>query len=507
MAGAPRVTGQRELPPDPSIALAVGRHHTFETAVADLVDNSLDVAASNVLVRFLASGGAVTGLRIIDDGRGMDALTIDEAMAYAHKRDYAAADLGHFGLGLKAASLSQVDVLRVFSLARGATAVGRQLEASNPTLVADLDGDDVRAVLGDLRVDFAFDGGTVVEWSEPRTFLSSADAGDRSRWIDERIRAVMSHLGVVFHRKIASGAVRLSVDVFDTDLGESGVPRVVAPIDPFGYDGLPSDAYPADLRFEVDGVAAVGRAHIWPAAQSGRPEFRLGGRPGELAQGIYFYRNDRLLQIGGWNTLTVPRPELEYARIAIDVTEEIKGHFTINPEKAGLELDSDLKNALLAASIGAADTSFAGYLEDAQGVRRDARSYTRRPVELVEPGRGFGAEVREAFAASVERADVDPIDIRWRVDRSEAPLRVDLERRTIWLNEEYRDVIAGRPGLDADDAPFVKTLLMIVYSKYFEGSYLGPREKAELAAWEQLLTAALREELARQARREGDRDG
>ena len=52
----------------------------------------------------------------------------------------------------------------------------------------------------------------------------------------------------------------------------------------------------------------------------------------------------------------------------------------------------------------------------------------------------------------------------------------------------------------------MKTMLMLVCSKYFEGSHLGSREKAELAAWEQLLTAALRDELGLQARELGEKD-
>ncbi|GAA2199984.1 ATP-binding protein [Sinomonas flava] len=507
MAGAaPRVTRTRDIPPDPSIARAVGRHHSFETAVADLIDNSIDAGARNVCVRFLETQGAVVGLRLIDDGEGMDGASIDDAMTFARTRDYSPGDLGHFGLGLKAASLSQADVLRVYSHRLGAPPTGRMIAASEPTQVAELDDEEVGGLLEGITVDFVFTTGTVVEWADPRTFLSSTDVSDRARWIDGRISAVMSHLGVVFHRRIASGAVRIVVDVYDLEHRESGVPRVVSAIDPFGYDRLPNDPYPADLRTAIDGGEVLGRAHVWPAAQSGRPEFRLGGRPGTLAQGLYFYRKDRLLQIGGWNTLTVSRPELEYARIALDVTATLEPHITINPEKAGLELDADLRQALLGATVGESGLTFAGFLTAAAGARAESRKYTKRPVELVEPGRGFGADLIDAFGSTVDRADADPVDIRWALEKSESPLRIDLDRRTIWLNQQYRDVIAGPGSMDADDAPFVKTLLMILYSRYFEGSHLGSREKAELAAWEELLTAALREELALQARELGKPD-
>ncbi|MGP5641613.1 ATP-binding protein, partial [Brachybacterium tyrofermentans] len=79
--------------------------------MADLVDNSIDADARNVVVRFVTRGGSPAGLEVIDDGRGMDSATVDDAMEYGHKRDYADDDLGHFGIGLKAASLSQAETL------------------------------------------------------------------------------------------------------------------------------------------------------------------------------------------------------------------------------------------------------------------------------------------------------------------------------------------------------------------------------------------------------------
>ncbi len=73
---------------------ALGLHHTVATAVADLIDNSIDAGATHVLLRFLQSGRRITGLRVIDDGRGMDADTIDAAMRYGVQRAYGVADQG-----------------------------------------------------------------------------------------------------------------------------------------------------------------------------------------------------------------------------------------------------------------------------------------------------------------------------------------------------------------------------------------------------------------------------
>lgn len=496
---AARVTRVRQAPPDPSIAKAIGRHHTFETAIADLVDNSLDATASHVLIRFLETDGAVTGLQVIDDGHGMDSAQIDHAMEYARKRSYDEKDQGHFGLGLKAASLSQASILNVYSQKYGAVPTGRTIEADDPTSIGDLDQEDVAHQLSSTHVDFYFQkSGTVVEWVKPRTFLTSQDSSDRAQWLSRRIEELRTHLGIVFHRHLASGRVAIAIDVFDTGHGESGVPRSVAAIDPFGYKPLPNDGFPADLIFDVDGRHTSGVAHLWPASQTGLPQFRLGGRPGGLAQGFFFYRNDRLLQVGGWNTLTVDRPELEYVRIAVDIDGALEPHVTINPEKAGLELDADAKHALLDARLSLSGMRLQEFFEAAEGRRRESRRYVKRSVSLVQPARGVSPTMREAFAESVEADESGSVAIRWRVEASEAPVTLDLEGRTIWLNSAYRSLMAGGDGTDNEDAPLVKTLLMILYSRYFEGSYLGSRERAELEAWDQLLTAAVRDESARE---------
>lgn len=506
MSSEARVVRVREAPPDPSIAKAVGRHHTFETAIADLVDNSIDASAKHVRIRFLECDGAVTGLQVIDDGTGMDSPRIDEAMEFARKRDYELSDLGHFGLGLKAASLSQTDTLNVYSRRHGAIPAGRTIHSHRPTHIEELENSDVLSILEGIRVDFSMSNGTVVEWEGPRTFLTSTDAGDRARWLDNRIGLLKTHLGIVFHRHLQQSRTSISIDVYDMGTGESGPQRKVNAIDPFGYTVLPNDRFPAKLKFSIDGKTCSATAHLWPAGQAGLPEFRLGGRPGSLAQGFYFYRNDRLLQIGGWNTITVDRPELEYVRIEVDIDEALKSHVTINPEKAGLELDSDLRAALIGAAFEPEGISFADFLAAAEQRRSDSRRYIKRPVALMEPGRGMTPTMREAFAESVEEIEAGAVDIRWRVEPSESLVRVDLENRTIWLNSAYRELLSGSDSNDNEDASVIKTLLLIIYSKYFEGSFLGSREKAELEAWDQLLIAAVRDESAKQEKELRDDD-
>ena len=56
--------------------------YSFEAAVADIVDNSVDAMADNVLIRFFMRGNRPLDLVIVDDGKGMDSSTLKEAMRF-----------------------------------------------------------------------------------------------------------------------------------------------------------------------------------------------------------------------------------------------------------------------------------------------------------------------------------------------------------------------------------------------------------------------------------------
>src|ERR1700683_303752 len=81
--------------------------YSFETAVADIIDNSVDAMASKVLVRLITREDGYLDLVIWDDGSGMDRETLQEAMRFGANVSQEVDRLGKFGLGLKLASLSQ----------------------------------------------------------------------------------------------------------------------------------------------------------------------------------------------------------------------------------------------------------------------------------------------------------------------------------------------------------------------------------------------------------------
>ena len=92
--------------------------YSFESAVADVIDNSISAQCSCVKVLFPSTCTDIKAVGVLDDGMGMDADTLFEAMRYgssdtSEERDEN--DLGRFGLGMKSASMSQCRILTVVS--------------------------------------------------------------------------------------------------------------------------------------------------------------------------------------------------------------------------------------------------------------------------------------------------------------------------------------------------------------------------------------------------------
>lgn len=488
----------RTVPPDPSIADALGTHHELHTALADLVDNSIDAGASHVRIRILIDDDFVTGLLVIDDGSGMDDAGIDAAMALSRRRDYGDTDLGHYGLGMKAASLSQTDVLDVYARMIGGLPVGRRITRDEPTRVQTLDAAQVGRVL-DSPLVHAHLSGTAVHWRGFRTALTSPDRDERRSWISGLVEDIRDYLGLVFHRIIDRGSVEITVDEYDPESAQAGATRRVPALDPLALDA--TAVRPHQLVGEVGRIPFELTAVILTDGALNASGVMASQRlsPAESGQGLYVYRNDRLLQLGGWNSVIEGGRDYENLRIAIDVDDSLLDVVRINPEKSGVVLEPEMRRAIH-ASLGEEISTFADLLVSARSAAAEGRRRERRPIELVEPIRGLDRDVYDVIRDSVEFADADPIGIRWERMPTGRLVEPDIERRILRLNDRYRHVFSTSTG--PEDAPLFKTLVYLLYSRFFEGSFLGAREKREIAAYERIIMAALTDELRRRGTEE-----
>ncbi|MEV4293935.1 ATP-binding protein [Microbispora rosea] len=484
-----------QLLPDPRALEGLGRNHSLDTALADLVDNSIDAHATHVLIRLVRKEGRLRSLYVVDNGQGMPPSRIDAAMTVGSKRTYAEGDLGHFGIGLQSASFSQARTLTVMTRSVGHDPVGRRLSLDNRDFMAET----VPAAFAyqELERDWGIPEtgtGTLIRWDDVFGFPVTRDPGRVEEFITSTAQNVQNHLGLVFHRLIERGTVNISLDVEDADLDQPGPLFEVTPLDPFGYKRTGLAGYPKTLAATHGDSDIIFKCHLWPG-RSSAAEFRLADAP-ERRQGLYIYRRSRLLQAGGdWGGITVPTRRLQVARVELHIDGDMESLFRMNPEKSRVIVGPEFMR-LAEGAIADDGTTFKTYLEDAERVFRESRKRTRERRPMIPPGRGFAPAVRKSINAEVPftHENDQPLDIRWKRLNSDEFFEVDREHRTLWLHEAYRSALLGNRRGGLNDVPVVKALLYLLTEEIFQGERIGPKDRDNLELWQEILTAAAKSE-------------
>jgi hypothetical protein len=484
-------TGSIQLLPDPRSLEALGRNHTLEAALAELVDNSIDAGARHALIRFVRSGDRLVRLLVVDDGAGMDHERIDVAMTVGGSRAYEDAEIGRFGLGLKAASFSQALSVTVVSRAAGSPAVGRRWQLEQAKTDFRCEVVEVDFANAQLDRDWGFPQspiGTVVRWDSVKGFPTVE--ADTDRFLQTAFARIRDHLGLIFHRLLEREAIRVLLDV--EDAGDVLVRTEVVPLNPFGYPRTGAAGWPKVIRAGRGKQRVAMRCHVWPGRSNLR-EFRLDGNLIER-QGLYVYYNDRLVQRGGWNGLRHPDKQLNLARVEVSITGDIDQMLTLKPEKNGIEIGPAFAPAVNGAEASGGD-SFADYIEVARGTLKDANRRRRERAPMLPLGSGFDPKLRRAFKAEVPTKDgEEPVDIRWERLPDDQFFEADRESRTLKLNKRYRTALLGDRRGGLNDLPVVKALMFLLVENIFAGQNLGPRDKDNLEVWQTILAAAARAE-------------
>ena len=366
--------------------------YDLPSAIADLVDNSVDAGASTVTITVGRSGGA-SFIRIADNGHGMTDRVLDEAMRYGSRRTYDPTNLGKFGLGLKTASLSQCRRLTVASRTtlRGQIRV-RRWDLDN---VRTRDAWELERLLPSECMPYFLEPlgrgpGTVVLWEKIDRILEYArpDGEYALRTLEALSVSVAEHLAMVFHRFL-SGQTR---DKRRLDIIFNG--EQLSPWDPFARAEqatrkLPVQHVPVEHRGQ--GYAVEVRAYVLPSqAQFTTLEAHAtaaGPKKWNRQQGFYIYRGDRMIQSGGWNRLRTMDEHSKLARISIDIPPELEDLFQINVAKMRVVLPDLMRPHLRALASGV--------------VTRAQEAYRRR-LRLVESA----TEHAERLAASEQMGGV-----------------------------------------------------------------------------------------------------
>ena len=307
---------------------AVG--YNLETALADLVDNSITAGAATVDIRFSPVGEPYVA--IIDDGLGMTELEAQDAMRLAgndSRNMRASHDLGRFGLGLKTASISQCRKLTLVTKQRREVHAFRwdldYLSSSSSWSLLRLTPEEYRA-LPEYAALEALDHGTMILWQDLDQLENTS--GNSVASMDEAMMRAASHLGLVFHRFLAGEHGR----DLDIRLNFTSVPAT----DPLLKDHKATQIGPLE-RISLDQGTIELRPYTLPhlnmMAPSDRRKAHVNGSLRD-SQGFYIYRAMRLVIWGTWFRVA-PKQELgKLARVQVDVPNSLDHLWSLDIKKA-----------------------------------------------------------------------------------------------------------------------------------------------------------------------------
>lgn len=324
-----------KLPPSAASLSASMRDlgYSLETAVADLIDNSLSADATHIDI-ICDPTGPQPFLAILDDGKGMTADELLKAMRHGAvnpQQQRSPQDLGRFGLGLKTASFSQCRSLTVVTTRDGTTSAAEwnldRIDDADEWLLSILDAEDIDAL---PYRDHLGDHGTAVIWRELDRLTEDEAGNRRDEIISEKLDVLEKHLGLVFHRFLAGeikGTARLAISV-------NGHP--VQAFDPFCRKNPATQILPEEIvRI---GAAAV---HLQPfvlphhSRLSSREYDYYQNRSDFISnQGAYIYRNGRLMAWGDWFRLIPKGEATKLARVQIDFPNSLDESWTIDIKKS-----------------------------------------------------------------------------------------------------------------------------------------------------------------------------
>ncbi|BDH56807.1 ATP-binding protein [Tsukamurella sp. PLM1] len=337
--------------------------YSVETAIADIIDNSISASATQIELEF--DSERPEALTILDDGIGMDADAVIKAMTLAGDSPLAgraSTDLGRFGLGLKTASFSQCRHLTVVSKTKFGQLVGfawdlDHLAETGRWSLIQLDEAEIQGVPGVASLD-ANQHGTMVIWR--KLDVLAGKKGTTARLLNEDLVRVRRHIALVFHRIIEKRGIRITVNG-----------RSIDRVDPFLANRPGTQKGPEEYISTGNSRVRV-QAYTLPFLNKMTREDRQLASIGASFkddQGFYIYRNDRLVIWATWFRMIKKDEHTRLTRVVVDIPNSLDHLWSLDIKKAVAAPPPEVKSQLKRIVDRMAKPS------------RDAHSYRGRSID------------------------------------------------------------------------------------------------------------------------------
>lgn len=474
--------GKRNAPPKAAAMVEAlrGLGYTTETALADLIDNSISAEAKQIEIRFNWAGEA-SWITIADNGRGMSDAELDKAMRLGEKNPLhqrGAEDLGRFGLGLKTASFSQARRLTVLSHKNGETSC---LRWDLDVLANDahgswhlLEGAD-KSSEGRLALSAGCSHGTIVLWEVLDRVVSSSFKEQDFLDLMDRVE---QHLAMVFHRYLDRSGPHVELLINE---------QKIKPWDPF------LSSHPATWRSPEASIATgtsqvVAQAFVLPHKDrlSDKEYLNAGGPEGwPSQQGFYIYRGRRLLVAGSWLGLGRGRAwskdeSHRLARIRLDIANSSDADWKVDVRKSSAQPPVKLREQLTKLAEDTRDRARRVFLHRAQ-----SNSFLGRSDDLASvwfssetaSGRRYRIDRNHPAVASIIN---DGEDTKARLEALLRILEETIPVQRIWLEAAETGEHAKGGFTTAPDESVMEILLLLYRNLVVKGGISSAQAKQQL---------------------------
>ena len=380
------------LPPDPERVMEGLRDtgYNFNTAIADIIDNSIAAEATKIDISIdLSPVGDIT-VFIADNGTGMDEYGFQNAMIYGSRQREDPSSLGKFGLGLKTGSTAFCRCLSVVSRGAGDPSVRKvqwdldyiaktnawNLKRPAPT-------DDEIEIL-----DATADGnpGTLVVWEKiDRLLKSYKNKSSQRTALKKIVDNLQFHIAMVFQRFINHEDERAR----NVDITLNGT--LVNAWDPFCLTENDTEKL-ADETIDVempDGRVSTFqvRAYMLPRRENfSTAQARDDAKISNDMQGFYIYRENRLIHSNDWLGMFTREPHFSLLRVEFSFDHTLDDVFNVDIKKSRILLNEEIftyiKDQIMPAPRRAAEERYRkGTSKSVSKKGRDAHEASNKNID------------------------------------------------------------------------------------------------------------------------------
>jgi hypothetical protein len=393
MKGQPRRELEREL----------ALNYNLEQVVADLVDNSIDAGAENIEIIYneeVYDNRKSFYVIVVDDGKGIPGDKISSVMNFGAPREYDELELGKFGVGMKSSSLSQAKEVTLLSKVANGEINLRRLSSEIvieqdrwtliPTLRNHMNTDAIS--IAKSKLEGRTSGSVVVLEDMHKLKYRVGNEGNRIAYLQSEYGHIKDYLSLVFERYIegtnlkrsGGSAVRRKINLFFNGDSES---NRLEKLDPFCRnlkDGSVTGTLSRELELSVDDGSKI---HTIPVTIWITPNDKDRGtdydkrmdRAARFAgiselQGMYIYRNERLIDFPGWKKILKHDPHMTCLRWEVHFPPQLDHVFQLDPSKREIQLPRQLFDAMTKISRN----SYMWHSDDTKSVNHRARARARQ---------------------------------------------------------------------------------------------------------------------------------